>query len=89
MIKDKKKLTLWPLSTITTFVIYTQTDRQIWQLYDRPGPEGQVGEKYKTLKKKKALLTAGSVSKSQQCILSQSAEYAPMLLGSLKYITAH
>ena len=24
---------------------YTHTDRQTWRLYDRPGPEGQVGEK--------------------------------------------
>ena len=22
----------------------TQTDRQAWRLYDRPGPEGRVGE---------------------------------------------
>ena len=28
---------------------YKQTDRRTWQLYDRPGPEGRVGEEEKNL----------------------------------------
>ena len=35
---------LWPLSTTKTFVTDKKTDRQTLRLYDRPGPEGQVGE---------------------------------------------
>ena len=37
---------LWPLPTITTF---GHTDRQTWQLYDRPGLKGRIGKNTKKL----------------------------------------
>ena len=39
-IEGGQRMIIWPLSWITTIVTYRQT----WQLYDQPGPEGQVSE---------------------------------------------
>ena len=46
MKKDEKPDTLAVINNYNFCDNHTHihTDRQTWQLYDRPGPEGQVGE---------------------------------------------